>query len=61
MEMLNYAELLAQRPSSVTEENINKLRNVGFDDVEILEINLIVSYYSFVNRLASGLGVELEE
>jgi alkylhydroperoxidase family enzyme len=30
------------------------------NDRAVLEINLTVAYMNFVNRIASGLGVELE-
>jgi len=32
-------------------------RRVGFNDGDILNINLITSYFNFVNRIALGLGV----
>ena len=32
----------------------------GFSDRAILDINQITGYYAYVNRLADGLGVELE-
>jgi len=59
--MLDYALKLTNRPGSATENDVETLRKVGFDDSEILHIALVVSYFNFVNRLASGLGVELEE
>lgn len=59
--MLNYAETLAKESWQINKEHIKDLREVGFDDEAILEINLVASYYSFVNRLANGLGVELED
>lgn len=31
--------------------------NRGFSDTDILTINLITSYFNFVNRIALGLGV----
>jgi len=40
--------------------DVENLTKVGFSDREILDINQIVSYYAYVNRLADGLGVELE-
>jgi len=58
--MLQYVEKLTNDPSTVTEEDIETLRNVGFSDGEILDICQITAYFAFVNRLASGLGVELE-
>ena len=42
------------------EVDVQRLRDVGFDDTAILDICQVVSYYNYVNRLADGLGVELE-
>ncbi len=61
MAMLRYAEKLTREPWSVRESDILALREVGFDDPDILHINQIVGYFNFVNRLADGLGVQLEE
>jgi len=36
------------------------LRAAGFDDAAILRATEITAYFNFVNRLADGLGVELE-
>ena len=59
--MLAYAEKLTLAPSEVTEVDIEALRAAGFSDRDILDINQIVGYFAYVNRLASGLGVELED
>ena len=40
--------------------DVQRLREAGFEDVDILDINQITGYFAFVNRLADGLGVELE-
>jgi alkylhydroperoxidase family enzyme len=37
------------------------LKDAGLTDKEILRANLIASYFNFSNRIALGLGVELEE
>lgn len=58
--MLRYAERLTLRPSEVGEEDIGTLRSAGFSDTAILDICQVVSYYNYVNRLADGLGVQLE-
>ena len=42
------------------EDDLKPLRDVGLDDRAILDLAMIVSYYAYVNRLADGLGVELE-
>jgi uncharacterized peroxidase-related enzyme len=59
--MLQYVTTLTTSPQDVRKEDIDKLRNVGFTDSDILDINLIASYFNFVNRLALGLGVEFSE
>lgn len=59
--MLEYSVTLTRAPSTVSPANIDHLRSVGFDDRGILDICQVVSYYNYVNRLADGLGVELED
>lgn len=59
--MLDYAVKLTQNPSSIKEEDIETLRDNGFNDRAIHDICCVASYFNFVNRLADGLGVKLEE
>ena len=58
--MLIYAEKLTLRPWDMVESDVISLRKVGFSDSAILDINQVTGYYAFVNRLADGLGVQLE-
>ncbi len=58
--MLEYAEKLTLRPWDMTKHDVDELRTAGFSDTAILDINQIAGYFAFVNRLADGLGVELE-
>jgi len=58
--MLDYAVKLTLRPWDVREEDVGRLRQEGFADEDLLAIVEVVSYYAFVNRIADGLGVELE-
>jgi uncharacterized peroxidase-related enzyme len=55
--MLGYAEKLTKAPATVWETDIEQLRAVGFDDVGILQINLIASWFNYINRVADGLGI----
>ena len=41
--------------------DVNKLREVGFSDRDILDIVEVTAYYAYVNRLADGLGVTIED
>lgn len=58
--MLEYVEKLTLRPWDMAEEDVIALRKAGFSDAAILDINQVTSYFAYVNRLADGLGVELE-
>ena len=55
--MLDYASKLTVSPARVTTEDLERLRNAGFDDQGILQINLIASWFNYINRVADGLGV----
>lgn len=58
--MLDYCFKLTKNPWDVNEEDVLKLREVGFDDKGIHDICSIAAYFNFVNRIANGLGVKLE-
>lgn len=58
--MLGYAEKLTREPWAMTRDDVVALRTEGFDDTAILDIAQVTAYFAYVNRLADGLGVELE-
>jgi alkylhydroperoxidase family enzyme len=58
--MLDYAVTLTRAPSTISATMIVDLRRAGFDDRAIHDICAVTAYYAFVNRIADGLGVELE-
>ena len=55
--MLDYVAQITRDATKITAEDIAKLRAVGFDDRAILQINLIASWFNYINRVADGLGV----
>lgn len=59
--ILDYAVKLTQAPNGMRWEDVEALRRVGLGDGEILDVCQVVAYYNYVNRLAEGLGVELED
>lgn len=59
--MLEYADKLTRQPWEVTERDVVALREQGFTDAAILDINQVTGYYAFANRLADGLGIALED
>ena len=58
--MLDYAVKLSLEPWDIKEVDVQKLRDAGFSNAGILDIAHVTGYYAYVNRLAHGLGVELE-
>ncbi len=60
-EMLAYAVKLTQSPGQMSADDVGALRNVGFSDRDILDICEVVAYYAYANRIADGLGIEIED
>lgn len=58
---ISYAKTITNELAKVEENDIEKLRTAGFSDGEILEVNQVVSYFNYVNRMVVGLGVDLEK
>jgi alkylhydroperoxidase family enzyme len=58
--LVAYADRLTRAPADVGPGDIARLRGAGFDDGAIHDACAISAYYTFVNRIADGLGVELE-
>ncbi|WP_027238125.1 carboxymuconolactone decarboxylase family protein [Leisingera caerulea] len=53
---MGYARMLTEEPASVTAADIEALREAGFEDGEILEINQVTAYFAYANRTVLGLG-----
>ncbi len=56
---LDYASRLTRDPVKVTEEDIHSLREAGYSDKEIVDIAHVAAWFSYVNRIALGLGTQL--
>jgi len=59
--IVEFVEKLTREPSEMTEGDVQKLRQVDLKDEQILSVVLITSMFAFMNRLADGLGVEIED
>lgn len=57
---LVYAARLTTDPAGVREPDIRALREAGFDDGEILEINQVAAYFAYANRMVLGLGIDTD-
>ncbi len=58
--LLVYADALTLTPAAVTRAHIDALRDAGCDNRAIHDACAIISYFAFVNRIADGLGVQVE-
>lgn len=58
--LVGYADKLTRAPSTIRQADIALLRAHGLDDRAIHDSCAIIAYFAFVNRIADGLGVELE-
>jgi uncharacterized peroxidase-related enzyme len=59
-QMLEYAEQVTVHPAGTKQKDIEKLQQLGLSDRDILDLNQVVAYFNYVNRVADGLGIELE-
>ena len=60
VEMLTYAEQITRNASQITEANIQRLRGVGFTDVNIADIALAASFRGFMSRYFDAVGATVE-
>ena len=54
--MLEYVAALTESPPRATRESIEELRELGFSDEAILEINQVAGFFCWINRTIEGLG-----
>lgn len=60
--LCDYADHLTRNAGPLKEEHfVQPLREAGLSDRAILDANLVISYFNFVNRMVLGLGVQEEE
>ena len=55
--MLDYVVQVTKDATRISPADHKRLRAVGFDDKGILQITLIASWFSYINRVADALGV----
>lgn len=57
MELLKFCEKLTNCPGDMQRTDIEKLRQLGWNDVDIFDAVLVTSLYACANRFSSGLGL----
>jgi len=58
--MLRYVLKLTRTPGEMGKGDVDELRRHGFSDDDVLAIVEVTAYFAYVNRIADGLGIELE-
>ncbi len=58
--LLRYALKLTRTPDAMEPGDVEALRDAGYEDADVLGVAEVVAYFAYVNRIADGLGVQLE-
>ncbi len=56
--IIEHAVKLTLYPGQVDEADIDALRAHGLEDLDILDLNNMVAYYCYTNRVTNGLGLK---
>ena len=57
---MRYARKLTKTPEKISSQDIESMRKLGLSDGEILEVNQVVSYFNYANRMVLVLGINKE-
>lgn len=58
--VLDYVRVLVTTPRAIAEDHVQRLRDAGWSDIDILDVNNLAAYYGYINRVAHGLGLQRE-
>ncbi len=59
--LLDYVELITNAASRSTAEDVQKLRDAGWNDNQISEAVYVTALFAFFNRVADAFGVPSQE
>jgi uncharacterized peroxidase-related enzyme len=57
---LEYARKLTMAPGFIVGNDLEPMRDAGYSDGEIFEVNQVAAYFAYANRTVTGLGVHTE-
>ncbi|MGH7897911.1 MAG: carboxymuconolactone decarboxylase family protein [Candidatus Binatia bacterium] len=59
--LLEYAEKLTIKPYAIVDEDVERLRTIGWDDEQIVLATHVVGIFNYLVRLADAFGIEWEQ
>jgi len=58
--LCDHAAKLTRTPAAVTSADVQRLRDAGLSDRAINDATQVISFFNYINRIADGLGIDLE-
>jgi len=58
--MLEFVGKITLQQKDLREADVQKMRQAGFDDLQILEVVQLAAWFNYITRVADALGVEVE-
>lgn len=58
--LCDYAVRLTHAPGEMGRKDIDELKAQGFTDAQITIAVQVIGYFNYINRMADGLGVDLD-
>ena len=58
--MLDFALKLTRTPNAMGPDDVAALHSAGWDDRSVSDIVQVTAYFNYINRVAEGIGVDLE-
>ena len=55
--LFRFADKLTRKPVEIEDEDVQRVKNAGWDEAAIRETVLTVAYFNYVNRVSLGLGL----
>ncbi len=59
--LCSFAEKLTHRQEEMSPEDLDELREHGFDDRAVHDAAQVIGYFNYITRVAEALGVEAED
>lgn len=59
--MLEFVSKLTLDQRNLTASDLQRLRDAGFTEVQLLEIVQLAGWFNYMTRIADAMGVEVEE